>query len=250
MAITRRTALQVAASAAAAAFLPHAFADDAPLNIALLSASSEYKSDESLASLAEELEKNYRIKCTRVFGKDGGNDALPGLEAIDIADVMLVFTRRLRLPADQLARIKKYCEAGKPVVGLRTASHAFQDWLEFDKLVLGGNYQNHYKSGATIQVSIADKAKGHPILAGVSPFTSLSSLYKNTPISPDSELLLTGVTPDTTEPLAWTHIHKEGRVFYTSLGSPDDFKNPDFRRLVINGLLWTSRRDLAKIKPE
>ena len=54
--------------------------------------------------------------------------------------------RRMTLPADQLGQVKRYIESGKPVIGLRTASHAIQNWLEMDKLVLGGNYQGHHKN--------------------------------------------------------------------------------------------------------
>ena len=53
---------------------------------------------------------------------------------------MLLFTKRLELPADQLELVKKYCLAGRPIVGLRTASHAFQNWLELDHEIFGGSY--------------------------------------------------------------------------------------------------------------
>ncbi len=41
------------------------------------------------------------------------------------------------------------------------------------------------------------------------------------------------------EPVAWINTNKNRRVFYTSLGNPDDFKQPFFRRLLINGILWS-----------
>ncbi|MCX5684366.1 MAG: ThuA domain-containing protein [Planctomycetota bacterium] len=218
-----------------------------PLKVCLVSASAEYKSDETLAEFQKFLEAGYNAACTRVFGGDKGT-SLPGLEAIDSCDVMVLFTRRVTLPDDQLARVKKYFQAGKPLVGLRTASHAFQNWLEFDKEVLGGNYNNHYGAGPVTKVSIAEKAKEHPILAGVGPFTSTASLYKNEGAAADIELLLSGTITDpkekkeVTHPLAWTRVHNSGRVFYTSLGAPEDFANENFRRMIVNALFWTAKR--------
>jgi type 1 glutamine amidotransferase len=218
-----------------------------PLKVCLVSASAEYKSDESLAEFQKFLEAGYNAACTRVFGADKG-DTLPSLETLDSCDVMVLFTRRVKLPEDQLDRVKKYFKAGRPVVGIRTASHAFQNWLEFDKEVLGGNYNNHYGVGPVTQVSIVEKAKEHPILAGVVPFTSAASLYKNEGAAADIELLLNGTITDpkekkeVTHPLAWTRIHNGGRVFYTSLGSPADFTNENFRRMIVNAIFWTAKR--------
>jgi type 1 glutamine amidotransferase len=226
---------------------PAPAASQAPLKVCLVSASAEYKSDESLAEFQKFLEAGYNAACTRVFGADKG-DTLPGMEALDSCDVMVLFTRRVKLPEDQLDRVKKYFQAGRPVVGIRTASHAFQNWLEFDKEVLGGNYNNHYGAGPVTQVSLVEKAKEHPILAGVKPFTSPASLYKNTGAAADIELLLNGTITDpkekkeVTHPLAWTRIHNGGRVFYTSLGSPADFTNENFRRMIVNAIFWTTKR--------
>ena len=212
-----------------------------PLKVCLVSGSAEYKSDESLTALKTYLEANFAVACSLVIAKDGG-DNLPGIEAIDTTDVALIFTRRLKPPADQLDRVRKYCQAGRPIVGLRTASHAFQTWLEFDKEVLGGNYKNHYGAGPEVKVSIADKAKDHPILAGVQPFTTKASLYRNPDIAPDVTLLLTGTSADHTEPVAWTRVHNGGRVFYTSLGAPEDFANDNFKRMLVNALFWVAKR--------
>jgi type 1 glutamine amidotransferase len=87
-----------------------------------------------------------------------------------------------------------------------------------------------------------DRARKHPILAGLKPFTSAGSLYKNTGLARDVELLLTGTIPKHSEPVAWTRTLKGGRVFYTSLGHPRDFKDDNFRRLLTNALFWTAKR--------
>jgi type 1 glutamine amidotransferase len=69
-------------------------------------------------------------------------------------------------------------------------------------------------------------------------FTAAGSLYRNTPLQTNTTLLLTGTIPDHTEPVAWTHDYKGARVFYTSLGHPDDFADPAFRTLLRNAILW------------
>jgi putative membrane-bound dehydrogenase-like protein len=213
-----------------------------PMVVCLVSGSLEYKSDESLKKLQEYLESHYNIRCT--WAKYRAVDDLPGLENLETCDVALFFTRRMTIKGQQLERVKKYCAAGKPIVGLRTASHGFQNWLAFDKEVLGGNYHNHYKEGPICQGKIIDK--DHPILKGVQPFTSPGSLYLNTGIAADTHLLMTGTIPGHTEPLAWTRLHKGGRVFYTSLGHPSDFENEQFVRLVVNALFWTAKRESPK----
>jgi putative membrane-bound dehydrogenase-like protein len=215
-----------------------------PLKVCLVSGSLEYESDASLGKLQEYLEKHYNVKCSRAFRK-ADND-LPGLENLETCDVMVLFTRRLTIAGEQLDRVKKYSQAGKPIVALRTASHAFQNWLALDKEILGGNYQNHYKVGPVAQIRLVEKASGHPVLKGVKPFNTAGSLYKNNGLAKDVTVLLTGTIPDHTEPVAWTRLHNGGRVFYTSLGYQKDFDEPNFVRLVVNALFWTTKREVPE----
>jgi putative membrane-bound dehydrogenase-like protein len=208
-----------------------------PLRVCLVSGSLEYHSNESLSAFQEYLEKNYNVQCSRAFRKS--DDDLPGLENLDSCDVMLLFTRRLTIKGEQLERIKKYCASGKPIVAVRTASHAFQNWLALDKEIFGGDYQNHYGDKTKTKVSIVEKAKDHPILSGFKEFYSLGSLYKNPHLGKDVEVLLTGDNGEHVEPIAWTRAYKGGRIFYTSLGHPKDFEEESFRRMLANALLWT-----------
>jgi type 1 glutamine amidotransferase len=213
-----------------------------PLEVLLISGSLEYKSDECLTELQKYLEANYNIKCFRAFRKTDTD--IPGLEKLADCDVAVFYTRRLSPPKEQLDRIKQYLDAGKPVVGLRTASHGFQNYLAFDKDILGGSYTSHFGVGPKCAVTLDDKAKDHPLLAGVQPFTSPGSLYKNQANAADTTRLLLGTIPNHSEPVAWFRTHKQGRVFYTSLGHPDDFTDPNFRKLVVNALFWTTNRDV------
>ena len=210
----------------------------AGLVVCLVSGSAEYNSDASLAKLQDHLEKNHEMKCICVFAKSETD--LPGLENLERCDVAVLFTRRLKLEGDQLARIKKYCLSGKPLVGIRTASHAIQTWLDLDKEVFGGDYKNHYKEGPRTEVKLVETAKNHPILKGVRPYESVGSLYKNPMLAKDVEVLLTGSIPEHTEPIAWTRSYKGGRVFYTSLGHPKDFEEKSYLQLITNAIIWTA----------
>ena len=72
------------------------------------------------------------------------------------------------------------------------------------------------------------------------PFRSAGSLYKNEGLAGDVEVLMTGTIPEHTEPITWTRTYKGGRIFYTSLGHPQDFTEESFRRLLANALFWTA----------
>jgi type 1 glutamine amidotransferase len=216
-----------------------------PLRICMISGAKEYEANESCAFFKEFLEKRYHVTCTHVQGTDGAK-SLPGIEALKEADLLFVFCRRTKPQEDQLRLVQEWCKAGKPVVGVRTASHAFQEWLEFDKTVLGGNYKGHYGKGTAAQVRFAEAAKDHPVLKGVKPFASPYSLYKNTGLAEDVTLLATATAGDKTEPVAWTRVHKSGRVFYTSLGGPRDFRDADFRRMLTNAVFWAAGREPPK----
>jgi type 1 glutamine amidotransferase len=212
------------------------------LKVLLISGSLEYKSDETLAALQKHLEADYPIECSRAFRKT--DDNLPGLEALETCDVAVFFTRRLTIKGEQLECVKKYAEAGKPIVAIRTASHGFQNWLEMDKTIFGGDYSNHYKEGPKCEVKIVDAAKEHPVLKGVQAFVSSGSLYKNPHVNKDVTVLLTGAIPDYTEPIAWVREQNGGRIFYTSLGHPDDFKNDNYVCMLTNAIFWTAKRDV------
>ena len=218
-------------------------AQDPPpkLKVCLVSGSEEYHSDATLAAFQRDLEAEYHVAC--VLLKARGTTELPGLEALDDCDVAVFFTRRLEIEGEDLARVKKYCESGRPVVALRTASHGFQNWLEFDKLVLGGNYRGHYANNTTMKAVLVDGAQRHPVMAGVEPIASRGSLYKTSPLAPDATPLMMGSTPEGTHPVTWVRTYHGGRVFYTSLGTPADFEEPSFRRLLTNAIFWAAGRE-------
>jgi type 1 glutamine amidotransferase len=158
---------------------------------------------------------------------------------------VVLFTRRLQIEGESLERGKKYVKSGKPIVGVRTASHGFQKWLEMDKEVLGGDYKGHFGAGVA-EVHLIDKQRAHPVLNGVQAFKTNGSLYKNPNVAADVTVLLQGTMGKESEPVAWTREADGRRVFYTSLGHQDDFKDENFLRLVTNGLAWATKTELKK----
>jgi type 1 glutamine amidotransferase len=214
---------------------------DRPLKVCFLSGCNTYNSEESLPPFQEYLERHYNARTTRVVRK--ADDDLPGLEKLDDCDVAFIFIKRMKLKGEQLERFKSYVTSGRPIVAVRTASHAVQTWLEFDHEVLGGNYHNHHPVGPVMRIDVMSGSERHPILAGVELKSVKDALYKNDGHSPDIHVLLTGTIADQpTEAIAWTREYKGGRVFYTSLGAQDTFQQPDFRRMLANALFWTARR--------
>src|SRR5690242_2687918 len=103
-------------------------------HIVLVSGDEEYRSEEALPQLARILAAHHGFKCTVLFAIDPTDgtinpdrrDNIPGLEALDTADLMVIFTRFRDLPDDQMKHIVDYVESGRPMVGLRTATHAFE----------------------------------------------------------------------------------------------------------------------------
>lgn len=222
--------------------------DDAPtpLRVVMLSGSEEYQSDQSLDQFRDWLEARYPIRATVL--KARGTTDLPGLQALDSCDVVLVFTRRLTLPDDQLARVQAYLTSGRPIVAVRTASHAFQNWLDFDRLILGGNYRGHYGAAKSQRATVEDSARSHPILNGIDFLASRASVYKAGPLAPDCTLLMTTRSPEVAqpEPAAWTRVIHGGRLFYTTLGAQSDFENQSFLRMLAQALFWTARRQIPE----
>jgi len=241
------------------------FRNDKRPRVVFISAESEYGAAESLPGFAHELETKYGCYCEVLQGSTESSGPerheIAGMETLAKADLVVVFARRRAFPQEQMKYLHLYLGMGKPLIGLRTASHAFDargkgqkghaEWPSFDSEVLGGNYHGHYGSGPTTTVTTADGTARHPILAGVqTPFNSISSLYQVSPLTKSTKTLLIGTIPEKEpEPVAWTNLYRKSRVFYTSLGHVDDFKNPQFRRLLINAVFWVINKPVPKIEP-
>lgn len=164
-------------------------------HIVLVSGDEEYRSEEALPQLAKILSKHHGFKCTVLFAidRDSGeinpnvNDNIPGLGTLATADLMIIFTRFRNLPDDQLAHVVDYVNSGKPIIGLRTATHAFNltgnskfknyTWTSkeegwdggFGRQVLGETWISHHGSHGkqSTRGIIAEDQRRHPIVRGI-----------------------------------------------------------------------------------
>jgi type 1 glutamine amidotransferase len=235
---------------------------DGRRKLVMLVAAPSYETDRTLPAFAAA----FLAEQFNVVTVDGAmtnpRHEFSGIEELSDADILLVSVWRRTPPKTQLERIRRYIEAGKPVVGICTASHAFArrkgvilgdgaaDWPEWDARVIGGSYSGHHPIGYVTTVVSADAA--HPILDGVAlPFTSRMELNQVTPLQPGAHALLTGtIAGRPPEPVAWTFTHYgKGKTFFTPLGHPEDFENPAFQRLLLNGIRWAANMPVDRSTP-
>lgn len=231
---------------------PFRFAADKRPAIAVMINESEYQTEQTLTKYVEEnLRKDHRVEF--VYGDESQSDTFPSIDSVADADLLILSVRRRTPPKEQLDIVRRFIASGKPVIGIRTSSHAFHlrsgkpatgfaDWQTFDADVLGGNYTNHYGNDLVATLSIAHTKLEHPVLKNVdrNPFSAGGSLYMVSPLNPKAEVLMMGaVAGQSPEPVAWTFIRNDsGRTFYTSLGAAKDFENLNFKTMLRNAVEW------------
>jgi nicotinamidase-related amidase len=243
------------------------FLDDKRKRIAFLVAEGEYHANQRLPEFAHELTLrnfscDFSLGVPRMDGE--GRHNLENLHILENADLAIIFVRRRALEAEKMAKIKKYVASGRPLLVIRTSCVAFdtnkekitgennqilEQWKEFDRDILGGNYQNHHEHLKTgTDISIVPGMENHPILRGVKPFNSLNWLYKNRPLhSEKAQVLLLGSNPDKPiEPVLWTN---GDNVIYTSLGHWDDWKIESFKNIMLNSVNFLIKEKNQKIIP-
>ncbi len=217
-------------------------------HIVLVSGDEEYRSEEALPMLGQILAKKYGFTCTILFcidPKTGEIDALnqtnlPGLENLQQADLMLIATRFRELPDAQMKYVDEYLKAGKPVIGLRTATHAFaysrnknspyakysfnsnvKGWEKgFGRQILGetwvAHHGHHGKEGARGLIDGIEQDAKNPILNGVKDIWVPSDVYTTRELEGTCNVLVygastSGMTADapinldkSLMPVAWT----------------------------------------------
>jgi len=239
------------------------FKEDRRKEVCFIVGENEYQTWETLPEFARnELDwRGFRSSWVTASPNDG-DPHFKNWEAISKADLLVVSVRRRTPPAAMMQAIRAHIEAGKPVAGIRTASHAFdakpaeagfEAWTGFDDDVFGGDYQGHYGNkppkDPPTRVTLIPETAGSPVLNGVdTEFQSTSHLYKSRKLFRTVTPLLNGRVADgrgETEPVAWINSRDNRRAGYTSLGNPDDFANPNFRRLLLNGILWCLNEFIA-----
>ncbi len=254
--------------------------------VVLVSGDEEYRSEEALPQLGKILAERHGFHCTVLFAVNpdtaeidpNRNNNIPGLEALDAADLMIIATRFRDLPDDQMKHIVDFVEAGKPVIGLRTATHAFNlskssaypkySWQHdptqgFGRSVLGETWISHHGQHgrqSTLGI-IPENQTTHPILRGIKSgdIWGPSDVYGVRLPQPDGCVplvmgqVLTGMTPQDPPlegeknspmmPVAWTKSYtgesgKTSRVFTTTMGAATDLQSEGLRRLLVNATFW------------
>ena len=263
-------------------------------HVVLVSGDEEYRSEESMPMLAKLLSQKHGFKCTVVFswsadGKyiDPNNQGgLRGLEALNSADLMIIGTRFRKPIESEAAHLTQFMDAGKPIIGIRTATHAFNgngkfgDKIEFGKWgrqVLGEQWVNHHgahkKQGARGVIETANAQ--HPILNSVKDIFVPSDVYGVTHLTDEDKILLRGAVTETLDPksanvagekndpmqpFAWLHSYTSpggasGKSFCTTSGAAVDLVSEDLRRMIVNasyhltGLEVPQRADVWYVDP-
>jgi hypothetical protein len=253
-------------------------------HIVFLAGDEEYRSEESLPQMAKILAVRHGFKCTVLFSldsKDGtinpnaGNN-LTGAEALDHADAIFMMLRFRKYSDEAMKHFVDAYLAGKPIIALRTSTHAFQfnnpdktsyarythnskEWQGgFGRQVLGETWVTHLGTNhkeATRGV-IEPALRKDPLLRGVGNIFADTGCYHVDPQT-DSTILvradiLSGTTPDSPlhptkndphQPLAWYRIHRNeagntNKVFCTTMGSATDLLDENLRRLLVNSVYW------------
>ena len=259
-------------------------------HIVFIASDHEYRGEETCPAIARILAKKYGFKCMVLFGLDdqghikAGSSRIPGMEALESADMMFLFMRFLKPDDATMAHFEAYLDRGGPVLGLRTTTHAFQglkgkyekyntkfggeDYkLGFGRQVLGetwaGHYGDNHKCSTRLDI-IPEQAK-HPVLFGVKDMHAKAGAYFAKPM-PNSVILANNQVLKTMEqgseplegkppvPALWVRTYqsksgKEGRVFCTTQGASEDIVNEGVRRCIINGVFWCMGME-KDIKPD
>jgi hypothetical protein len=252
-------------------------------HVVLVSGDEEYRSEEAFPMLGKLLAEKHGFKCTVLFaidpktGEINPNEQtnIPGIEAVDSADFLVLGLRFRELPDDKMKHLVDYVEAGKPLLGLRTSTHAFNytrnknspyaSWSfnsdgGFGRKVLGETWINHHGAHGSESTGgvPAESAKGHPLLTGVEKVWGPSDVYGITQLPDDATVLihgavLKGMQPgdapvegkknDPMMPVAWVRDRdlgggKKQKVICSTMGAATDFVEPGLRRFVVNSVYW------------
>ena len=181
-------------------------------HIVFIASDHEYRGEETCPAIARILAKRYGFKCTVLFGLDNdghikpGSSNVPGIEALDKADMMFLFLRFLRPNDEWMKHFDAYLDRGGPVLGLRTTTHAFNglkggykyynfnsrskdyDW-GFGRQVLGETWRpregaGHYGSNHrySTRMFTVPEQKDHPVMRGVKDMHAMAGAYSAVPI--------------------------------------------------------------------
>lgn len=252
-------------------------------HIVFIAGDHEYRGEETLPALARILAKQHGFKCTFLVTTnkqtgfiEPGSNHITGLEALKTADLMVVFLRFQHFADDQMQHIEDYLKSGKPVIGMRTSTHAFQGldgkfakynegfkgdtdaWrFGFGEEILGEHWVGHFGSNhrQSSNLIIEPEQLDHPILRGVKNPHAMCGGYVGHPkdgITLARGQVLDGMTSDSPpstqkrqqkrHSVAWVRNYHPNnpasRVFATTHGASEDIVNDGFRRMLLNAHFW------------
>ena len=261
-------------------------------HIVLIAADQEYRSEYSMPMLARLLAKHHGFHCTVLFSLNKDYDVdptqkirwedksvthnIPGLEHLEKCDMVILFSRLLSLPPEQLQHVYNYLDSGKPIIGIRTANHGFIEFdykkdgrkIDFGEAVLGGSFRSHHgrwQQDSTRGI-IVEENKDHPVLKGVTDIWGTSDVYRTFKEGghlPEGCLPLVNgqplmgrnhddaVNPELIPlPIAWVktwtgNTGHTSRVFNMTMGSAQDFKSKGVRRMTVNAVYWCQQMEAS-----
>ncbi len=254
-------------------------------HVVLIAAEQEYRTEQAMPMLAKILAKHHGFDCTVLFSLNEQNEVdptlpapfkdktkhhrIPGLEHLASADCLILVSRFMHLPDDQMQHFHDYFDSGKALIALRTANHGFRGGKKYEvdgrtvtlRELLGGLFMGHHGGWhreSTRGIPVAEHSD-HPILTGVKDIWGTSDVYRchneKHPFPKDCTALVMGqplvnLEPDAVAndkkqplPVAWVkewtgnHGHKT-KIFHYTMGSAEDFSNAGVRRLTVNAAYW------------
>ena len=255
-------------------------------HIVFVTGDEEYRSEEGMPMLAKILAVRHGFKCTLLFAinpADGTIDPnnqtnIPGLHLLRDADMMVLFARFREPPDDQMKHIVEFVNSGKPILALRTSTHAFQfernkqsryakwDWRNqewpggFGQQVLGDTWVSHHGNHGkeSTRGIINDRFSHHAILKGVDDIWGPTDVYGIIHLPDDARVLvygqvLEGMKPTDKPvdgpknhpmmPLIWIRDYKgetgkTSRIICSTIGASVDLQSEGLRRLLVNACYW------------
>ncbi len=257
-------------------------------NVVLIAGDDEYHSEQLMPQFAKILERRQGFHCTVLYSTNEKGEIdphfrgnIPGLNALKNADLLILFTRFRDLPDDQMKLFVDYLDSGRPIFGIRTATHAFEippgktyarySWNSkepgweggFGRRVFGETWVAHHGDHGkqSTRGRLAADQKANPILRGVGDgeIWVKTDVYEvRLPLRAgcvplvygevltgmnESDKAVPGKPNDPMMPVAWTTNYNGARVFISTMGAAEDFENEALRRLFVNAALWAVGRE-------
>jgi hypothetical protein len=250
----------------------------------LVSGDEEYRSEEALPMLGKILAVRHGFRCTVLFSinpDDGTIDPtnqtnIPGFEKIRDADLVIMLLRFREVPDEQMKHLVAHLNAGKPILAMRTSTHAFQysrnptspfakyGWKSdqwpggFGKHVLGETWVSHHGDHGkeSARGLVNGLYKDHPVLRGVRDVWGPTDVYGVNDLPANAKVLmygqvLTGMQPNdppnyekSIMPMIWqrdyqTETGKTANILCSTIGAATDLESEDLRRLLVNFCYWS-----------